>query len=157
MTIEIGLPSTASTRATVLSDAIAAGQAKAKQIAADFAAQQRKGAQATLALAQKQVLNTFHSAMKLRALGGDMHFMVDMVDSALRLAQPAIKTLRSDPSNTAVTKQVADLANVAEEVGIVARMSASNPDALKRVNQSWSYLSTTLKQTRSLNQPSIFA
>lgn len=167
MTIEIGsLSTTTSPRASPsdskagtskLSDALAAGQIRLKQMAADFEAQRRQAAQATLGLAKKQILDTFHSAIKLRALGGDMHFMVDMVDSALRMAQPAIKTLRNSyaasdgPSAlTRLAKQVRDLTNVAEEVGLVARMAAGDPGGIKRVGRSWSYLSTTLQQTREL-------
>lgn len=159
MTIEIGsLSTTTSPRASLsdskagtskLSDALAAGQIRLKQMAADFEAQRRQAAQATLGLAKKQILDTFHSAIKLRALGGDMHFIVDMVDSALRMAQPAIKTLSSSATSD-LAKQVRDMANVAEEVGLVARMAARQPGDVKRVGNSWSYLAATLQQTRNL-------
>jgi hypothetical protein len=158
MTIEIApLPGSTTPRVADLANTIAAGQRRTKQMAVDFEAQRRSNAQALLGHAQKQVLDTFRNAKKLMLLGGDMHFMIDMVDSALRLAQPAIKTLRNSyaanegPSALlGLTKQVRDLANVAEEVALVARMAARYPGDVKRVDKSWSYLSTTLQQTRGL-------
>jgi hypothetical protein len=134
-----------------LVDRIAAGQQRAQQMAIDFAAQQRKSAQAALARAQQFVLATVRSSKQMMALGGDMHGMVDMVDSALRMAQPAIRSLRTSTGNDPnLTKAVRDLANVAQEVGLIAQAAARDPRDAKRVARSVSALGTTLQQTRNL-------
>jgi hypothetical protein len=143
-----------------VTDEFAAGQKRVRDMAAEIESQRRAAAQATFDNSKHFVLETLRNAKKLMALGGDMHGMVRMVESSLRMAMPAIKTLRdrmSDPlAYGAFTKQVRDLTNVAEQVGLLAKIAARDPNAAKRVDRSKDALEATLRQTRALTGFRIF-